>query len=502
MLLRDPRDEAAWRRSSRGSPRPRRATAPSSPFEPSEALWAELAVGADRCAGRRCPLLSACFAEAARARAAEAELVIANHALYFADVAAGGGVLPEHDAVIFDEAHRLEETAATWLGGRVSRAGLRRLAADIERACREADETVPARALDRVEQAGDRLLRGRVARRPGAAVCARSRSSRRSSSSTRSPRSPASSTAGPRGSTSSPAARSASAAQVEACLEPGALERVVWAEPDAVAWAPVDVSRELRERLWDDGPTADPRLGDADDRRGRGVRPPPPRPRPRPRARRRLAVRLPRAGAALRPADDARSARGRLHRARRPTRCSRCSRCRAGARSCSPRATARSTLLRARVAGRVPYEVLVQGDGAARAAARAVPGRGRLGAARHVDLLAGRRRPRRVALAARDRQAAVLGAGRPAARGALRGGRGGRRRLVPRLRAADGDAPAPAGLRAPDPQPRGPGRRRDPRPAPAARSRTAARFSPPFRGARWSTTGPAVAAFFGERCRR
>ena len=132
------------------------------PFEPSEALWAELAVGSDRCAGRRCPLLSACFAEAARGRAAEAELVIANHALYFADVAAGGGVLPEHDAVVFDEAHRLEETAATWLGGRVSRAGLHRLALDVERACREADETFPARALDRVATAGDRLLRAVV----------------------------------------------------------------------------------------------------------------------------------------------------------------------------------------------------------------------------------------------------------------------------------------------------------------------------------------------------
>src|SRR6185437_12397992 len=110
-----------------------------------ESLWAELAVGADRCAGRRCPFVTACFAEAARDRAGEAELVIANHALYFADLAAGGGVLPEHDAVVFDEAHRLEETAATWLGARVSRAGLRRLASDVDRACREADEPFPAR---------------------------------------------------------------------------------------------------------------------------------------------------------------------------------------------------------------------------------------------------------------------------------------------------------------------------------------------------------------------
>ena len=107
------------------------------------------------------------------------------------------------------------------------------------------------------------------------------------------------------------------------------------------------------------------------------------------------------------------------------------------------------------------------GRGAARAAARALPRRGRLGAARDVDVLAGRGRARRVAVAARDRQAPVLRAGRPAARGALRGGRGGRRRLVQRLRAADRGAPAPTGLRPPDPRPRRPRRRRDPRPSPA-----------------------------------
>src|SRR5436305_12479587 len=116
--------------------------------EPSEALWAELAVGPDRCAGRRCPFLSACFSEAARERAATADLVIVNHALSFAHVAPGGGVLPEHDAVVFDEAHRLEESAASWLGGRVSRPGLRRLALDIERACRESQRVYPARQSD------------------------------------------------------------------------------------------------------------------------------------------------------------------------------------------------------------------------------------------------------------------------------------------------------------------------------------------------------------------
>jgi ATP-dependent DNA helicase DinG len=50
-------------------------------FEPRATLWSELAVGADRCAGRRCAFLGSCFSELARERAGEAELVVANHAL-------------------------------------------------------------------------------------------------------------------------------------------------------------------------------------------------------------------------------------------------------------------------------------------------------------------------------------------------------------------------------------------------------------------------------------
>jgi ATP-dependent DNA helicase DinG len=225
------------------------------PLEPSDVLWAELAVGGDRCTGRRCPFFSSCYAEAARTRAGEAELVIANHALYFADVAAGGGVLPEHDAVVFDEAHRLEETVATWLGGRVSRGGLRRLATDVERACREAGKPFPARALDRIERAGERLLRA-VAPPSGR---------RRLREPQAEPAQLLSAALGTladelhgEGDDLDALSRRAlgTAAQIEACLDPGELERVVWAEPDALAWAPVDVSGQLRERIWEDGPTA------------------------------------------------------------------------------------------------------------------------------------------------------------------------------------------------------------------------------------------------------
>ena len=224
-------------------------------LEPSDALWAEIAVGPDRCSGRRCAFVSACFSEAARGRAAEADLVIVNHALYFAHVASGGGVMPEHDAVIFDEGHRLEESAASWLGGRVSRAGLRRLALDIERSCRESQRPYPARQADRVERTGDRLLRavappsGRkrlreVPSRAGARPARRAQRSRGRP-------------AGPgRGSRRVVTSRARCGGRGGGVSRAGRVERVVWAEPDAVAWAPVDVSGELSERLWDDGPTA------------------------------------------------------------------------------------------------------------------------------------------------------------------------------------------------------------------------------------------------------
>src|SRR3954451_4010058 len=128
FLMADGRDARAWEAMQGWLDETETGDRAELELEPSEALWAELAVGGDRCSGRRCPFVSACYAEAARDRAGEADLVIANHALYFAHIASGGGVLPEHDAVVFDEAHRLEESAASWLGGRVSRAGLRRLA--------------------------------------------------------------------------------------------------------------------------------------------------------------------------------------------------------------------------------------------------------------------------------------------------------------------------------------------------------------------------------------
>jgi ATP-dependent DNA helicase DinG len=255
FLLADGRDARAWEAMQGWLDSTDTGDRAELTLEPTEAFWAELAVGPDRCSGRRCPFVSACFAEHARERAASADLVIVNHALYFAHIASGGGVLPEHDAVIFDEAHRLEESAASWLGGRVSRAGLRRLAADVERACREAQRPFPARQIDRVERTGEKLLRAvapaagrkRLREVPAEAALVLIDALGDLSHSLQG-----------QGEDLDALARRtlAVSGEVERCLEPGELDRVVWAEPDALVWAPVDVSTELRDRLWGDGPTA------------------------------------------------------------------------------------------------------------------------------------------------------------------------------------------------------------------------------------------------------
>ncbi len=91
-------------------------------FEPSTAAWTALSVSARECPGAsRCPVGDACFTERARAEAADADVLVVNTHLYGVHLAAGGGVLPDHDVVIFDEVHQLEEvisaTAGIELGG-------------------------------------------------------------------------------------------------------------------------------------------------------------------------------------------------------------------------------------------------------------------------------------------------------------------------------------------------------------------------------------------------
>ncbi|MCR5413446.1 MAG: hypothetical protein K6F50_01800 [Kiritimatiellae bacterium] len=82
----------------------------------------------EECSGRRCPWYSRCFVYRARKRAAEAHLVVANHALVLAEAAGdGGSILPAYARVVFDEAHNLESIATEFLSFEFSVPGLSRI---------------------------------------------------------------------------------------------------------------------------------------------------------------------------------------------------------------------------------------------------------------------------------------------------------------------------------------------------------------------------------------
>ena len=84
------------------------------------AFWPQIDARADTCLGQKCPDFDACFITRMRREAIEADVVIVNHHLFFADLALRGGdygsVLPDYNTVIFDEAHELEDVAASYFG--------------------------------------------------------------------------------------------------------------------------------------------------------------------------------------------------------------------------------------------------------------------------------------------------------------------------------------------------------------------------------------------------
>jgi ATP-dependent DNA helicase DinG len=89
-------------------------------------VWSSFSVGSEECPGAfACPSGGDCFAEAARARAAAADVVVVNLHLLGAHLASGGAVLPEHDALVVDEAHELEDVLSASLGVRITPGRLR-----------------------------------------------------------------------------------------------------------------------------------------------------------------------------------------------------------------------------------------------------------------------------------------------------------------------------------------------------------------------------------------
>jgi ATP-dependent DNA helicase DinG len=111
-------------------------------------LWSKLDARSEACLGQTCADYGRCFITEMRRRAAESDVVIVNHHLFFADLAirqqAGGapdaGILPEAGVVIFDEAHELEDTASSYFGISLSNLRFEDLARDVETVLRSAGE--------------------------------------------------------------------------------------------------------------------------------------------------------------------------------------------------------------------------------------------------------------------------------------------------------------------------------------------------------------------------
>ncbi|MBN2232693.1 MAG: helicase [Deltaproteobacteria bacterium] len=99
------------------------------PVPPPPHIWEQCCCEADICLGVRCPDYDSCFFQGARRRASKARLLVVNHHLLFADLGLpeGASLLPSCQAVIFDEAHHLEDIATDHLGETASMVGLQRL---------------------------------------------------------------------------------------------------------------------------------------------------------------------------------------------------------------------------------------------------------------------------------------------------------------------------------------------------------------------------------------
>lgn len=120
----------------------------------TSALWQKLDARAEACLGTTCPDYRRCFITEMRRRALESDIIIVNHHLFFADLsvkqeangAPDAGVLPEAAAVVFDEAHELEEVASNYFGLSISNVRFEELARDTDALLRgkQGTENIPA----------------------------------------------------------------------------------------------------------------------------------------------------------------------------------------------------------------------------------------------------------------------------------------------------------------------------------------------------------------------
>ena len=110
-------------------------------------LWSRLDARRETCTGQKCAQFERCFITEMHRRAADADVIIVNHHLFFADLALRqddfGSILPEYSAIIFDEAHEIEDVASDYFGRQVSNYRFDELARDAEQAMRATQSGKP-----------------------------------------------------------------------------------------------------------------------------------------------------------------------------------------------------------------------------------------------------------------------------------------------------------------------------------------------------------------------
>ena len=103
-------------------------------------LWSRIDARRDTCTGQKCSQFNECFVTQMHQRAKDADLIIVNHHLFFADLALKqddfGSILPEYSAVVFDEAHEMEDVASDYFGRQTSNFRFEELARDADHTMR------------------------------------------------------------------------------------------------------------------------------------------------------------------------------------------------------------------------------------------------------------------------------------------------------------------------------------------------------------------------------
>src|SRR5579872_4695509 len=101
----------------------------------SSTAWQKIDARRDLCTGQKCQQFERCFVTQMHQRAHESDIIIVNHHLFFADLAVKdedfGGIIPEYGAVVFDEAHEIEDVAGKYFGAGASNYQFQELARDI-----------------------------------------------------------------------------------------------------------------------------------------------------------------------------------------------------------------------------------------------------------------------------------------------------------------------------------------------------------------------------------